>query len=416
MKRAFVVLALAFVGLSPQNAQAKCDDLSPAGTICGNPSGSTMAAGNWNFHKPVMINTTGRSDPSPGARANGLAIWSDPSTTLTGQNAALQVWVTGVLTGTPGANDAVAATFVIDNLNGRKGIWPLNIVQVQQPQSAGGGYGIAHGIEVNNVASIPLADPTSAFAPGPTVHAMELVGNSGSAVSPQVANWVWAAEDKNVIWWNFGNACARVNFACLVAENISGDKTPNFTKGFIWDRSSSAAVIKDSGTHASFIDLTDNPRMTQFVKGAAAADTNLVFANGANHGVSIDIDSGASSAQLAGLVFSDRRNGKWAFFKDGGNNLNLQNIARVTTPISINVATDATKFSGAVSAPNLTLSTTVKTGVTTVSGLPKCDGDAEGTRYGVTDASATAFLSKVAGGGANHVPVYCNGTNWVISG
>jgi hypothetical protein len=51
---------------------------------------------------------------------------------------------------------------------------------------------------------------------------------------------------------------------------------------------------------------------------------------------------------------------------------------------------------------------------TTVSGLPTCDSNAEGSRASVMNATATTFLSTVAGGGSNHVPVYCNGTNWVI--
>jgi hypothetical protein len=37
-----------------------------------------------------------------------------------------------------------------------------------------------------------------------------------------------------------------------------------------------------------------------------------------------------------------------------------------------------------------------------------------GRRAFVTDATATTFASTVAGGGSNKVPVYDNGTNWVI--
>jgi len=37
-----------------------------------------------------------------------------------------------------------------------------------------------------------------------------------------------------------------------------------------------------------------------------------------------------------------------------------------------------------------------------------------GMRAHVTDANATTFLSTVAGGGSNTVPVFYNGTNWVI--
>lgn len=37
-----------------------------------------------------------------------------------------------------------------------------------------------------------------------------------------------------------------------------------------------------------------------------------------------------------------------------------------------------------------------------------------GARNFVTDANATTFASVVAGGGANKVPVYDDGTNWRI--
>jgi hypothetical protein len=47
----------------------------------------------------------------------------------------------------------------------------------------------------------------------------------------------------------------------------------------------------------------------------------------------------------------------------------------------------------------------------TVAGLPA--GAVGDTAY-VTDANATTFASTVAGGGANIVPVFYNGTNWII--
>jgi hypothetical protein len=37
-----------------------------------------------------------------------------------------------------------------------------------------------------------------------------------------------------------------------------------------------------------------------------------------------------------------------------------------------------------------------------------------GVRLFVIDATATTFASTVAGGGANKVPVYSDGTNWKI--
>ena len=49
-----------------------------------------------------------------------------------------------------------------------------------------------------------------------------------------------------------------------------------------------------------------------------------------------------------------------------------------------------------------------------VADLPSAASVQVGTRALVTDANATTFASTVAGGGANIVPVYSDGTNWKI--
>ena len=46
--------------------------------------------------------------------------------------------------------------------------------------------------------------------------------------------------------------------------------------------------------------------------------------------------------------------------------------------------------------------------------LPVASMAMQGARGFVTDATATTFLSIVAGGGSNAVPVVCNGTNWLV--
>lgn len=53
-------------------------------------------------------------------------------------------------------------------------------------------------------------------------------------------------------------------------------------------------------------------------------------------------------------------------------------------------------------------------GATTVSALPSAASAGAGARAFVTDANATTFLSTVAGGGSNKVPVVSDGTNWLI--
>lgn len=54
------------------------------------------------------------------------------------------------------------------------------------------------------------------------------------------------------------------------------------------------------------------------------------------------------------------------------------------------------------------------TGSQTVAQLTSAATAGAGARSFVTDATATTFLSTVAGGGANKVPVVSDGTNWLI--
>lgn len=67
--------------------------------------------------------------------------------------------------------------------------------------------------------------------------------------------------------------------------------------------------------------------------------------------------------------------------------------------------------------PGITLTFSVKYfnhGTLTVATLPAAATAGAGARAFVTDANATTFASVVAGGGANGVPVYSDGTNWRI--
>ena len=50
----------------------------------------------------------------------------------------------------------------------------------------------------------------------------------------------------------------------------------------------------------------------------------------------------------------------------------------------------------------------------TVASLPTASTALRGMKMFVSDATATTFASTVVGGGSNYVPVYCNGSNWVI--
>jgi len=63
---------------------------------------------------------------------------------------------------------------------------------------------------------------------------------------------------------------------------------------------------------------------------------------------------------------------------------------------------------------NVAWSSYLRTDSSTVANLPAATGAYVAARYLVTDANATTFGSVVAGGGANVVPVYSDGSNWRI--
>ena len=62
----------------------------------------------------------------------------------------------------------------------------------------------------------------------------------------------------------------------------------------------------------------------------------------------------------------------------------------------------------------LIASSYIKVPAVTVANLPAAATAGAGARAMVSDATATTFASTVAGGGANVMPVYSDGTDWKI--
>jgi hypothetical protein len=129
------------------------------------------------------------------------------------------------------------------------------------------------------------------------------------------------------------------------------------------------------------------------------------------------IGIGGNSANADTLLYRDAAN---IFAQRNGTNAqtsrvyntftNASNYERLSTTWSSNVCYTKPENAGTGSAR---LYVPV-TGATTVSGLPAAATAGAGARAFVTDANATTFLSTVAGGGANKVPVVSDGTNWLI--
>lgn len=60
------------------------------------------------------------------------------------------------------------------------------------------------------------------------------------------------------------------------------------------------------------------------------------------------------------------------------------------------------------------VTTTVKTQPVTFAQLPNAAVAGAGTRAFVTDSNTAVFAATVAGGGANAVPVYSDGADWLV--
>lgn len=76
--------------------------------------------------------------------------------------------------------------------------------------------------------------------------------------------------------------------------------------------------------------------------------------------------------------------------------------------ITVDSSTNQVDLSGPLNVVNY-----IKTGAIPVASLPAASVGS-GSRWMVSDATATTFASVVAGGGSNHVPVFSDGTNWRI--
>lgn len=145
-----------------------------------------------------------------------------------------------------------------------------------------------------------------------------------------------------------------------------------------------------------------------------------VFSNAVVYGNVALLDNASALTLGASQDVILKRDAANALAQRNGANAQTQNIyntytdasnyERVNIGWSSNVAYLRPQNAGTGSARLLVY----QSGSTTVASLPSASTAGAGARSFVTDASATTFLSTVAGGGANKVPVVSDGTNWLI--
>jgi hypothetical protein len=101
----------------------------------------------------------------------------------------------------------------------------------------------------------------------------------------------------------------------------------------------------------------------------------------------------------------------------GANNTLVGNGSQASSATVSNEVTIGNSSVTSLRAPGLTMTVGLKwinNGTQTVAALVAAGTAGAGARAVVTDANATTFHSIVAGGGANVVPVFSDGTNWRI--
>lgn len=145
-----------------------------------------------------------------------------------------------------------------------------------------------------------------------------------------------------------------------------------------------------------------------FQSKANAVNSFKIENSSAGNGVEVKV---AGDDVNIDLVLASKGAGDVTLNAGGVVNLNGQLV--VTGP-AVLLSTTQTTITGLTDVVTLTSSPdgALVTTATVVANLGSAA--TKGQRKFVTDANATTFASIVAGGGANNVPVYSDGTSWRI--
>jgi hypothetical protein len=184
-----------------------------------------------------------------------------------------------------------------------------------------------------------------------------------------------------------------------------------------------SAFIKRIGAPTYF--LTGAAGQDIFFGPAGAGDPSQCYA-GIGASGSVKVPSSGLFGFTSGTNIST--NPDLSLFRDAANTLAQRNGTSAQTSRLYNTYTDASNYERLSTTWTSNVCYTKPenagtgsarlyvpvTGSTTVASLPAASTAGIGARSFVTDATATTFLSTVAGGGANKVPVVSDGTNWLI--
>ena len=129
------------------------------------------------------------------------------------------------------------------------------------------------------------------------------------------------------------------------------------------------------------------------------------------NGIAMSISTLGYGANVASRILSFRVDGNTKFALDGNGNIvtcnSINAFAITSNTISFNKSTANVIYANVYA-------TFLSTSNSSFANLPNANTVGAGSRAFVFDATTTTFASSVIGGGANRVPVYSNGRNWLI--
>jgi hypothetical protein len=375
------------------------------------------------------FNSTGMT-PAYGL-GSPLFIWANPGSTFAsaGTNAGCRIIIgTPASFANPGTTDIIGCTFYIDNLNNRcggtnGGCWDLNTIVAQQPYNAGvTGGGIMRSEECDVYANIAVADITNPFTAGSATFCHQFVASSNglpgntSAVPPTGATWCWSADSTAlgtggntapVTWWATCHGLARAIYAGITAVDITGDAaSQSFQKAVLWDRSSSAYIIKDGPNpvntttpHTGIFDFTQSPGLGIF---ANQGSNNLLFQAAMSVGLPMLTLKNTTSGGDATIELYAGAVAKAAYGYGGATNswLVFSNPLNATA-FSIDLASGV--WSGIIYSAAGTA-------------LPTCNATHNGATAVVSDATGPTYRGAYTSGGTAYARVLCvSGTGWITT-
>jgi len=130
------------------------------------------------------------------------------------------------------------------------------------------------------------------------------------------------------------------------------------------------------------------------------------------NGIALSISTLGYGANNRSRVFKLSVDGNTKFDIDGNGSVYSANSITSNSVITSNVIVTYNVSAQVINAN--VYATFLGTANSSYANLPNANTVGAGARAFVYDASATTFASAVVGGGANRVPVYSNGRNWLI--